>query len=123
MFWVGTMVAASCLGAISVAMGAFGSHGLKKRITGKQLETYEIGVRYFMYHSLALLGVAFVGSRGGNFFIHGASILLVLGSVLFSGSLWVLIFRKYPLVGLLTPIGGGLLILGWIFMGLGVLYL
>ena len=75
---------------IAVAAGAFGAHGLRERLDADLLAAFEIGVRYQMYHALALIGVSWAGTRWPGPFIQAEGWLLVIGSLLFSGSLYLL---------------------------------
>jgi uncharacterized membrane protein YgdD (TMEM256/DUF423 family) len=105
------------LGAISaglaVAAGAFGAHGLRARLAPDMLAVFETGVRYQMYHALALLAVAWVASRGPGGPAPLAGWLFVAGTVLFSGSLYVLAVTGTRWLGAVTPFGGLCFLAGW----------
>jgi uncharacterized membrane protein YgdD (TMEM256/DUF423 family) len=110
---------AAAAGAIAVILGAFGAHALKARLTPEQLATFETGVRYQMYHALALLGCAALAAhsfRGTN----AAGLLFIGGMLLFSGSIYLLATREltgltnWKWLGPVTPLGGLLLIAGWV---------
>jgi uncharacterized membrane protein YgdD (TMEM256/DUF423 family) len=109
------LLLASILGALAVALGAFGAHALESRLSAELLSTYEVGVRYHFYHALALLGVVAVISRWPD---AGAAVwagwLFVVGIVIFSGSLYLLAFTGIRWLGAITPIGGVAFIAGWI---------
>jgi len=103
----------ACLGALAVVFGAFGAHGLKARVSTEMLTVFETGARYHMYHALALLAVGWMAARNAV----GADIagwLFLIGIVIFSGSLYVMVFSGARWLGAITPIGGTLLIAGWI---------
>ncbi len=104
------LVAAGSLGLLSVALGAFGAHALKDLLSqyGRS-DTFELGVRYQMYHALVLLFLGLDKSRQ-----HGRSALLFLvGIFLFSGSLYFLSLTNSTALVLITPIGGTFLIAAW----------
>jgi uncharacterized membrane protein YgdD (TMEM256/DUF423 family) len=106
------------LGSISaglaVALGAFGAHGLKGRLAADMLANYETGVRYQMYHALALLAVAWAVSRWpGAGLPVAAGWLFVAGTVLFSFSLYALSLSGLRWLGAITPLGGVAFVAGW----------
>lgn len=109
-FTVGSLSA-----AIAVIFGAFGAHLLKKRLPVERLESFETGVRYQMYHALALLGASFA-TVNWSFSILPvlAGWLFILGTLLFSGSLYLLSLTGKRWLGAIAPIGGVALILGWL---------
>ena len=101
-------------GGLGVALGAFGAHGLRARLAPDALATFETGVRYQMYHALALLAVAFVITRwAGSTLPPLAGWLFVAGTVLFSGSLYLLALTGVRWLGAVTPFGGVAFIAGW----------
>jgi len=106
------------LGAISaglaVALGAFAAHGLRSRISADALATFETGARYHMYHALALLAVAWAVTRWPSAWTSAAGWLFVAGTVLFSGSLYLLAVTGVRALGAITPLGGLAFILGWL---------
>jgi uncharacterized membrane protein YgdD (TMEM256/DUF423 family) len=105
----------SLLGALAVALGAFGAHALTNRLSDDMLATFETGVRYQMYHALALLAVAFAAYRWADSNLPtAAGWLFVTGMVLFSGSLYVLVLSGVRWLGAITPIGGVAFIAGWL---------
>jgi uncharacterized membrane protein YgdD (TMEM256/DUF423 family) len=101
-------------GFIGVALGAFAAHGLKSRLDANLLATFEIGVRYHMYHALALLGVAWACTRWPGALTNAAGWLFVAGIVVFSGSLYVLALTGVRWLGAVTPLGGLAFLAGWI---------
>lgn len=121
-----TYVKTACLiGALSVALGAFGAHALKGHIPDNAVNIFETGVRYQFYHVFALLAAGILYQEFPNKFIKWAGILFILGIVIFSGSLYLLTIIKgtalsgYDWVGAITPLGGFSFILGWIFLFAG----
>ncbi len=108
--------AAAISGALAVGIGAFGAHGLKDtlELTGR-LETFETGVRYHFYHTLALLGIGFLALIKPDWKQLGFSAsCMMLGMVIFSGSLYILSLTGINWLGAITPIGGVAFILGWL---------
>ena len=100
--------------ALSVALGAFGAHALKARLTASgRLETYELGIRYMMFHALGLILLGILVDRYPA--LHTAGILLLVGVFFFSGSLLALSLTNTPGWGAVAPIGGTALIAGWLF--------
>ena len=108
-------------GFLGVALGSFGAHGLKGKLTSDLLQTFEIGVRYQMYHSLALLAVAWAATQFSSGLIQTSGWLFVAGILIFSGSLYLLAFTGVKAWGAVTPIGGLFLLAGWLALALGAL--
>ncbi len=104
---------------IAVALGAFGAHSLKERLSQDMLTTFEVGVRYHMYHALALLAVAWAMTRWPGPAVTTAGWLFLAGTVLFSGSLYALSFTGQRWLGAITPLGGAGFLLGWLFLAWG----
>ena len=104
----------SVLGFLGVAFGAFGAHALKGRLSTDMLTVFETGVRYQMYHALAVLIVAAALGRLGPVPLLGAAgWIFTAGVVVFSGSLYVLALTGVGTFGAITPIGGLLFLAGW----------
>jgi uncharacterized membrane protein YgdD (TMEM256/DUF423 family) len=99
---------AAVLGFLSVAAGAFGTHALSDFVTPARLNTFEVGARYQMYHALALLALSALPRT-----CRPAAAFWFLGSVIFSGSLYLLVLLNVPILGAVAPIGGLLQLLGW----------
>ena len=119
------VVTASFLAAITIGIGAFGAHGLKELVDAKALISFETGVRYQMYHALALLIIGFATSiptvtRKWVFRFFLAGIIMFSGSI-YLLSLNTLIVFDTTTLGFVTPIGGLLFIIGWIRLGYGLL--
>lgn len=119
MFWHHWLAIGTFFGASGIALGAFGAHALKGKLTPEQLITFETAVRYQMYHAFALIAVAFASTRVDNNVMKFAGFGFSLGILLFSGSLHALIFlpESSRIAGPLTPVGGALFILSWILLG------
>jgi len=106
---------------VAVMAGAFGAHILKDRLPGELLAAFETGARYHMYHALALFVVAWAATRWPTKLVRLSGCLFVAGTLLFSGSLYVLALTGATWWGAVTPIGGVLLLAGWATLALGVL--
>ncbi|UCG12473.1 MAG: DUF423 domain-containing protein [Deltaproteobacteria bacterium] len=112
-------VLASLEGGLAVVLGAFGTHALKARIESELLEVFETGVRYQMYHALALLAVAAALARWpASRVLTTAGWSFVIGVALFSGSLYLLALTGVRWFGAITPLGGLGFIVGWLCMSL-----
>lgn len=109
------------LAAIAVSLGAFGAHTLKDRLSSADLATFEVGVRYQMYHALALFIVAWAVTRWPSNMLHVSGWLFILGTIIFSGSLYVLVLSGHRWLGAVTPLGGFSLIVGWVMLAWTVL--
>ena len=102
------------LAGAGVALGAFGAHALRASASPEDLATFETGVRYHMYHALALLVVAWAHARlEGAATVTAAGWLFVAGIVVFSGSLYVLVLTGQRWLGAVTPVGGLAFLAGW----------
>lgn len=99
---------------IAVAAGAFGAHALSDRLSADMLATFETGVRYQMYHGLALLGTAWAVTRWSGPLTTAAGWLFVAGTLIFSCSLYVLSLSGVRWLGAITPLGGIAFIGGWL---------
>lgn len=123
----GFLIIASILGALSVALGAFGAHALKQIVPPESVITFETGVRYQFYHTFALLAVAILFETFPGKWLVTAGWLFILGIVLFSGSLYILTALKATNtvgmkgIGVITPVGGLLFVAGWICLLIGIM--
>jgi uncharacterized membrane protein YgdD (TMEM256/DUF423 family) len=112
------LVLASVYGFLGVAFGAFGAHALKEKVPPDRLERLELAVRYAFFHVPALLAVAWLAAGlGGELFVTIAGWALGLGVLLFSGSLVALALTGRRRWGAVTPLGGVLLLVGWVALG------
>ena len=112
------LITASILGILSIVLGAFAAHGLKKLIPAESISVFETGVKYQMYHAIFLL---FVGSSSyvSDSYQKTIFYLTILGLILFSGSIYALATNAltsfdFKKIGFITPIGGLLLIAAWV---------
>ncbi|ERR1700741_715041 len=123
------LVTIGLLGAIAVALGALGAHFLKSKLqadvfTPDHLNGFDTGVKYQMYHTLAMLGLVLYAKHNDHKFITWAYNCFLIGIIMFSGSLYFLCTRNLygadwmKMLGPITPIGGLFFIAGWIFIAL-----
>jgi uncharacterized membrane protein YgdD (TMEM256/DUF423 family) len=122
------LIAASLFGALGVALGAFGAHGLKKITTDNDiLHGFQTGTEYQLYHALALLAVAILYDKFSGNAMKWAGYSFIAGVVLFSGSLYLLTFLKIQessavkFAGPVTPLGGVCFIAGWVLLLIAVI--
>ena len=106
------------LGALAVATGAFGAHGLKDRLSAEALAWWQTGAQYQLAHALALVVVGLVAQRRASKAIEVSGAAFALGIVLFSGSLYALALSGMRALGAVTPVGGLLLLAGWVALAL-----
>ncbi len=116
------MVAGALSGFISVAAGAFGAHALKERLEAGLLAVFETGSRYQMYHALALLATAWAASQSMSAVVRSAGWCFIGGTLLFSGSLYLLALTGTRWWGAITPIGGLLFLAGWLLLAWGAVF-
>ena len=104
-------------GSLAVALGAFGAHALKnKLVASNTLDAYQTAVQYQFYHTLALLGIGLLALKYPSNWINYSGYGMMIGIIIFSGSLYVLCFSGIKWLGAITPIGGLAFIAGWIFL-------
>jgi uncharacterized membrane protein YgdD (TMEM256/DUF423 family) len=106
----------SVLASLAIVAGAFGAHALKDKVTPEQLVTFEIGVRYQMYHALGLLAIAAWFRHSGKIAPRVALLCLLIGTCIFSGTLYGIVAGGPKWLGAITPIGGTLQIIGWMIL-------
>jgi len=110
---------------LGIVLGAFGAHSLEAVLSADKLASFEVGIRYQMYHALALLFLSLI-TLNNRKAVQQSFVLMLLGVSLFSGSIYVLAFTQVwnfspGALVFLTPLGGALLIIGWLRLLLGVL--
>ena len=102
--------------AIGILFGAFGAHALKNKVSPDDLIIFETGVKYHMYHALGLILIGILGFHYNSDVIQLPGVLLSIGLLIFSGSLYILVLSGLRWLGAITPIGGVLLIAGWLML-------
>jgi uncharacterized membrane protein YgdD (TMEM256/DUF423 family) len=121
------LIFASISAALSVVLGAFGAHALRAKLPADQLAVFETGVRYQMYHALALIAIAILFQNYNQKLLTYAGVSFIAGIILFSGSLYLLSTRElltienWKWLGPLTPLGGFAFISGWILILLAII--
>lgn len=116
-------VVGALLGAVGVGLGAFGAHGLRARVGERELEVWETAARYHLLHALLLVGIGLLlghahgaGRDGVGKAADLAGWATTGGIAVFSGSLYVLVLTGVRKLGMVTPLGGLLLIAGWVLL-------
>lgn len=115
------MFSGALLGFLGVAIGAFGAHALKQKLSSEMLAIFEVGVRYQMYHAIAVLFVALAMMLIKSSWMLPAGWSFVAGTIIFSGSLYILALTGVKAWGAVTPIGGVILLLSWVLLALGAI--
>ncbi|MBC8322391.1 MAG: DUF423 domain-containing protein [Candidatus Marinimicrobia bacterium] len=110
------IITGALFAGLAVLLGAFGAHSLKAKVSPEDLLIFETGVKYHMYHALGLILVGLLGFHFPMDVIHLPSLLLIIGVVIFSGSLYVLVLSGARWFGAITPFGGLALISGWLLL-------
>jgi uncharacterized membrane protein YgdD (TMEM256/DUF423 family) len=116
MLWTTWIAIGSLLGMTGVAAGAFGAHALKTRVEPDMLAIFETAARYQMYHAVALVGLGLFASRIDQSMLQVSGFSFVAGTLIFSGTLYALVMTGNRTLGAITPIGGALLIFGWLML-------
>lgn len=115
------LLLAAVMGFLGVGLGAFGAHALESRLEANgRTDTYQTANRYHLIHAVALIGVALVAAQvspESSNWINWAGNLLFLGSLVFSGSLYILAVFDLRIMGAVAPIGGALMLGGWLCLG------
>jgi uncharacterized membrane protein YgdD (TMEM256/DUF423 family) len=114
------LIAGALNAALAVIMGAFGAHGLKARVDAALLETWATASLYHFHHALALLVVGILAKQFGSAGFLAAGWALFAGMIIFSGSLYLLVFSGQRWLGAVTPIGGTVMIAGWLMLAWAV---
>lgn len=108
--------------ALAIAFGAFGAHGLKEMVSERMLQNFETGVRYQMYSALGIMIIAIAAkligqtSSASEKKLAIGALLITIGTCIFSGSLYIMALTGATVLGAITPIGGVLMITGWIIV-------
>lgn len=107
-------------GFLAVALGAFGAHGLRASVAPEMLAVWQTAVLYQMFHALVLLAIVIAGTRQPLPLLQKAAWSMMAGTVLFSGSLYVLVLSGVKALGMVTPLGGVLFMLGWLLLSVAL---
>lgn len=115
------LITGCILMALAVGIGAFGAHGLKETLLqNEKLEVFETGVKYHFYHAIAIFFIGILSIHIRNNWLYRSFYLMLTGILFFSASLYVLAITNTPVLGAITPIGGVLFLVGWVFLILGI---
>lgn len=107
---------------LSVALGAFGAHILKQKLTPDKLDVFQTGVHYHMIHAVALIAIAILSDKLGNTsMVNASGWAIFIGIILFSGSLYALSLTGIKFFGPITPLGGLSFLVGWILLAIAAL--
>ena len=112
----GYIIIASLFAALAILFGAFGSHALKERLSAQSLEVYSIATRYLMFHALGIFLIALLGFQLPKESLEIPVIMMIVGTSIFSGSLYLIAMLDFKKLGMVTPIGGLLLIVSWLLL-------
>lgn len=113
------LILGSLSGFLAVAFGAFGAHGLKESVSASALENFKTGAQYQMFHALALLATGILLQSSNRSAWITAGWCFAVGTVIFSGCLYLLVLTGQRWLGAVVPIGGTALLLGWICLAWG----
>ena len=115
------LILGSVFGGLAVMIGAFGAHALQNLLeTSGRTDTFETAVKYQFYHALALVLLGILMLNIKHNMLNYAGYSFVIGTIIFSGSLYILCLTGITKFGAITPIGGVFLILGWVFLLIGI---
>jgi len=105
---------------VGVALGAFGAHGLKTRVTPEMLTVWQTGVQYHLVHalSLVLIGILCQLMPESSSLVRSAGWMILAGSLLFSGSLYLMVLSDIRALGMITPLGGIAFLIGWLLLAI-----
>ena len=112
----GYIIIASLFAALAILFGAFDSHALKERLSDQSLEVYDIATRYLMFHALGIFLIALLGFQLPKESLETPVIIMIGGTSIFSGSLYLIAMFDLKKLGMVTPIGGLLLIVSWLLL-------
>ena len=112
----GYIIIASLFAALAILFGAFGSHALKERLSAQSLEVYDIATRDLMFHALGIFLIALLGFQLPKESLEIPVIMMIVGTSIFSGSLYLIAMLDFKKLGMVTPIGGLLLIVSWLLL-------
>ena len=114
------IVIGALLSAIGITLGAFGSHSLKTKLNPDELVIYDIATRYLMYHAIGIVCLGILTYNVPGSVVKVPAILMLIGIVLFSGSLYLISIKGYTKLGIITPFGGTAFIVSWILLAINI---
>ncbi len=116
-------LALGCINAMLVVLiGAFGAHGLKARLTVENMAVFQTGVQYHLYHAVGLILLGLIALQIPiTPYLRWSGWLMLVGIILFSGSLYTLSITNIRWLGMITPLGGTAFILAWLMLTIGIM--
>ena len=114
------IVIGALLSAIGVIIGAFGSHSLKTKLNPEELVIYDIATRYLMYHSIGIISLGILAYNVPDSVVEIPIIIMLIGIILFSGSLYLISIKGYTKLGIITPFGGTAFIVSWVLLAINI---
>ena len=114
------IIVGALLSAIGVIIGAFGSHSLKTKLNPEELVIYDIATRYLMYHSIGIISLGILAYNVPDSVVEIPIIIMLIGIILFSGSLYLISIKGYTKLGIITPFGGTAFIVSWVLLAINI---
>ncbi len=114
------IIIGALLSAIGVIIGAFGSHSLKTKLNPEELVVYDIATRYLMYHAIGIISLGILAYNVPDSVVEIPIIIMLIGIVLFSGSLYLISIKGYTKLGIITPFGGTAFIISWVLLAINI---
>ena len=114
------IIIGALLSALGIALGAFGSHSLKTKLNPEELVIYDIATRYLMYHAIGIISLGILAYNVPESVVAMPIIIMLIGIVLFSGSLYLIAIKGYTKLGIITPLGGTAFIVSWVLLAINI---
>ena len=114
------IIIGALLSALGIALGAFGSHSLKTKLNPEELVIYDIATRYLMYHAIGIISLGILAYSVPDNIVEIPIIIMIIGIVLFSGSLYLISIKGYTKLGVITPLGGTAFIVSWVLLAINI---
>ena len=108
------------LSAIGILFGAFGSHSLKSKLNAEQIVVFDIATKYLMYHALGIFSIGILAYNIPESAVKIPVIIMFVGILLFSGSLYLISLKGFTKLGIITPIGGTAFIVSWVLLAFNI---
>ena len=108
------------LSAIGILFGAFGSHSLKSKLNPEQLIVFDIATRYLMYHAIGIFSIGILAYSVPESVVKIPVFIMLIGILLFSGSLYLISLKGFSKFGIITPIGGTAFIVSWVLLAINI---
>ena len=108
------------LSAIGILFGAFGSHSLKSKLNPEQLMVFDIATRYLMYHGIGIFSIGILAYSVPDSVVKIPVIIMLIGILLFSGSLYLISLKGFTKLGIITQIGGTAFIVSWVLLAINI---